>query len=323
MPTRPAGGQDEPPHGPKLLRGQVESPEDRRGVDFAQPPAHRIAERVGLLEDFLEHVVRVAAAVDVGRRQVDHLHLVRDADHVLLEHLQRVCGQHRQLVVGQVDNSIGEARQRGRIAGQKVLAAAHADDQRAAQSRGDDGLGGVAEENRQPVSAAKLGEGRLDGLDENRRGGLQAGVRVSQPPLQAAINQVRDRFGIGGGRKPIAFRLQRLPDLLIVFDHAVVYDRHRGIPPHVGMGIVDRRRTVRGPAGMADADVGLHGTVREALRQFLDLSHGLADGKRPRRPRRGDAGAVVAAVFQPAQAGQQELHGVTRSYVSNDSTHRL
>src|SRR5207245_11082765 len=68
MPRGAAGGEDDAVHLEQLLVVDVEPPQPRRALFLEQAAAQRIAQAFGLLQDFLEHEMRVAAALD--RREV-------------------------------------------------------------------------------------------------------------------------------------------------------------------------------------------------------------------------------------------------------------
>ena len=123
----------------KLLRREVQAAELGGGVLVVQAAAHRVFERFGLLEDLLEHVVRKAAQLDVGRfdRQVVDAG-ARCGPCSRCVTSQRVGGDQGDLMIGQIDDLVGAAGQRRGVAGDEVLAVADADDQRAALPGGDD-----------------------------------------------------------------------------------------------------------------------------------------------------------------------------------------
>ncbi|MGC4001820.1 MAG: hypothetical protein QM811_01165 [Pirellulales bacterium] len=64
---------------------------------------------------------------------------------VAMDDPQMIGRDDRQFVVGQIDDFFGVTDQRRRVAGQEVLAFAHADHQRAAEPRGEDRAGNVFE----------------------------------------------------------------------------------------------------------------------------------------------------------------------------------
>ena len=156
VPTRAAGGHDDAADRAELLRREVQAAELGRGGVAVEPAAHGVLDRLGLLEDLLEHEVREAALGDVAGLEVEHVDAVVDVALVAVDHAQAVGRDHRQLVVGQVDDLVGVAGQGRGVAGHEMLAGAHADDQRAAQPGGDQHVGPVAEEDRQPVGALEL-----------------------------------------------------------------------------------------------------------------------------------------------------------------------
>ena len=59
-------------------------------------------------------------------------------------------------MVRQVNDPIGVARQRRRIASDEVFVVANPDDQRTAESSGDDQVAVIAEQDHQPVGTAKF-----------------------------------------------------------------------------------------------------------------------------------------------------------------------
>ena len=73
---RAAAGQNDPSTSRKLLGRHVQAAEFRRAFFAAEPAAHGIPHRVGLLKDFLEHVVRVIAFLDVAVGELNFADLV-------------------------------------------------------------------------------------------------------------------------------------------------------------------------------------------------------------------------------------------------------
>ena len=160
VPTRAAGGHHEAPHRAELLRREVQAAELGRGRVEVEPAAHGVLDRLGLLEDLLEHVVGVAAQVDVAGLEVERAGRGgRRGPESRWIDPQRVGREHGQLVVGQVDDLVGVAGQRRGVAGDEVLAVAHADHQRAAQPGGDHHLRPVAKDDRQAVGPLELRQG--------------------------------------------------------------------------------------------------------------------------------------------------------------------
>src|SRR5690606_12595306 len=80
---------------------------------------------------------------------------------------------------------------------------------------------------------------------------------------------------------------------------------HDALPISMRMGIALIRRAMRRPAGMADPGLAADRITHQQIRQCDQL----ADRAAPIQPalmQRGDAGAVIAAVFQPLQRFQDQ-----------------
>ncbi len=275
--------------------------------------------------------MRIAVEHHFFCRQLQGTHGVRNVALVAIDHGQRFGGYDRQLMIGQVDDLIGVARQWRGVAGDQVLAVAHADDQRAAQPRGNHHVGIIAKQHDQPVGTLQLGNGPSYGLDERTvprchgAGAFEPTDRDVQATgellVQATGHQVGDHFGIGSGTKRETFALQACFERAEVFDHAVV-DHGNGAlgPANVRMGVGVGRRAVRRPAGVANADIAGRGMVGQLLRQHGEPACPLGHQQRIAVDR-GDTGAVITAIFEAPQAVEQVGGGVARPDISDNSTH--
>ena len=121
--------------------------------------------------------------------------------------------------------------------------------------------------------------------------------------------------------EPEPLGLQHLAQLHEVFDDAVLHDGELAVVAHVRVGVRLRRRAVRCPARMAEADIAVKiATVMRFGQQILDLAAGL--GKLDRAAvEHGDAGRVITAVFELLQPFEKDRRSLLRADVSNDSTH--
>ena len=139
---------------------------------------------------------------------------------------------------------------------------------------------------------------------------------------------MHDDFGVGLAVKHIAFGLQRRAQFVMVFNDAVVDQRnlcrpliHRaGAVAEMRMRVVNRRRAVRGPAGVGNA-----GGAFELFGADLRLQFGHARGAaRPLQSAgmNGDAARVIAPVFQPLQALNQDGNDVLGRNRCNNAAHR-
>ena len=109
----------------------------------------------------------------------------------------------------------------------------------------------------------------------------------------------------------------------VVFDDAVVDDDERAAAVAVGMGIFFGGAAVGGPAGVADAEGAVDGGVGDGDFEVAELAGGSAEGEAFGATGDGDAGGVVAAVFEAAEAFNDDGDDRLRSDVTDDSTHGL
>ncbi len=170
------------------------------------------------------------------------------------------------------------------------------------------------------VVAAQLGERGPHGSD--------------QVTLVVTRDEVRDDLGVGLGGEDAAALQQFLLERHVVLDDPVDDDVDPIGGVEVRMGVLLAYPAVRSPARVPDADGGGgvgdgHGGAavacgragRELGLELVEVAHRahrldvIADDQR-------DAGAVVAPVLQPSQAGEDELLGRALSDVANDAAHR-
>ena len=180
--------------------------------------------------------------------------------------------------------------QRQRVRPDIGLAIAIADDQRRAAAGADQQIGMVAEGDRQRKGTAQARQHSGDGF-------LRTAARFDQPR-----HEMRDHFAIGIAFERAAIGAQFGAQFLIVLDDSIVHQRH--LPGRMRMRILRGRRAVRGPARMRDAGVTGGGVVRQFDHQIVELALG-APADQFALVERADPGAVIAAVFHPAQAIDQ------------------
>src|SRR6187397_346455 len=94
------------------------------------------------------------------------------------------------------------------------------------------------------------------------------------------------------------------------------------------MGIDVGRWSVRGPAGMSDADVARCGCIFERCGQMVDASGSLGDRDFTDAGfawigNAGDPGTIVAAIFQATEARQNEVDRWGVSDIADDSAHDI
>ena len=134
---------------------------------------------------------------------------------------------------------------------------------------------------------------------------------------------MRQHLGVGAGFEFVAGGEQFLFERVVIFDDAVVDDGDPAGLVEVRMGIDVRRRAVRGPAGVADAEIARDRFgFQQAGEAFVDFALFLADEQFV-AVQHGHARAVVAAIFQPPQSFEQDGRGRFFTDVSNDAAHKF
>src|SRR5439155_21828406 len=132
-------------------------------------------------------------------------------------------------------------------------------------------------------------------------------------------DEMGEHFGIGGRLKSVALEL--LFQSIVILDDPVVHHGNPAALVPMRVGVLVRRRSVGGPASVAEAHDAGHRFARQHRgKAFVDLSGALADRKRAiakdSQPR-----AVIAAIFEPAQAIQQDRGSLLLAHVTNNSAH--
>ena len=266
-----------------------------------------VADRARLLVDFLLHEVAVRAQLQRGQRHVGDVHVTLHLRVLRIEHAHAVAGDFGGVAFFEEDDFARCADDRGHVGGDEVLALAEADQQRAAHARGHHGRRIAPVDHRQRVRAVQF----LHRL-------LQRTQQV-QTLRAVMVDQVGDDFGVGLRGELVAQRTQAFALRLVVLDDAVVHQRQFAVTD-VRMRVVFGDAAMRGPARVADAEGGV-----EAFGQRGGFHLGDAAGATHAAHRfaidHRDAGRIVAAVFQPLQAIDQQRDHVTVGDGADDSTH--
>ena len=316
MVCRAAARDDDAVHLAQFLRGHVDAAQPRARVLGREASAQRIAHGMGLLEDFLEHVVGVVAQLHVVAGEVHLRHLVAARDAALQRaDLEAVALDHGHVVVLQVDGLLRMRDDRLRIAGQEVLALAQPDRQRTAAPRADEHVGHVEVHHRDAVGADHLLERRARGFQQPCLGVRAAGLVVE------LADEVGQDLGVGLRAKLMPRLHERRAEHLVVFDDAVVHERQPAglVEVRVRVGIVGL--AVGGPARVGDADLAGRFVLLQQIRERLDAALALA-GLDQAAVDGGQPGGVVAAVFEPPQAVEEDGGRGGLADVADDSAHK-
>ena len=131
-----------------------------------------------------------------------------------------------------------------------------------------------------------------------------------------------DDFCVGFGYEFVALGAEFLLESEVILDDAVVDDDEGAGAIAVGVGVLFGGTAVGGPAGVADAEGAVERIVGDEGFEVAEFAGGAAElhdavgGSSD-----GDACGVIAAVFEAAQAFDDDGHGGIGANVSDDSTH--
>ncbi len=132
-------------------------------------------------------------------------------------------------------------------------------------------------------------------------------------------DQMCHDLGVGLALEGASLGDEFVAQRLEILDDAVVYERD--LAGRMRVGIVLRRRAVRGPAGVGDADQAGQRFRIQLARQIVELAFGAAAFELAVVDR-ADAGRVIAAIFEPPQPGHQPLRNVFLAHNADNAAHR-
>ena len=278
-----------------------------RGLEARlEPAAQRAPQRLGLVGDLLAHVVVERALVE-GLVLPDHRRRRLDgAGAVELARLVAVGAHDRDLAVVEMDDTGGMPHEGRRVRAEQHLLVAEAQHHRAAVARHD-----------QHVGTLGIHDGKAIGADhqlqDRAHHGLQRRAVVHQR------DQMGDHLGVGVGAEGRAPGGELRPQRGGVLDDAVVHDGVAAGAVAMGMGVAVARLAVGRPARMGDAGRALE-AQRLQLIQFAHAALALGDLERA-FVGDGDAGRIVAAIFQAVEPGHQDGGSLALADVADDAAH--
>ena len=257
--------------------------------------------------------MRVSALFCRGNFPVNVVVLLFDRQLHRVIDLNGVARQNGDLAVFHVRNVSCVLDERRHVGGDEVAAVAVAKQQRRVLSRRIQPLRIVCADDAEGVRA-------LDAVQHHVDRVLHA-VYLVEP--QAIFQQLRDDLAVRFRCELYTLLLEKFPDLQIVFNDAVVYQRDFAVLGHMGVGVDIVRFAVCRPAGMADADRAVHeravrrlfGQVCEPALAFGDVQHAVL--------RHADTRRVIAPVLQPRKALEQNGRSLLLADITYDSTHKI
>ena len=277
-----------------------------------------VADGAGLLKDFLEHEVLVAALFRLDGIPEDALEGALDGVAVEVGELDALAGEDGHVAVGEEVEIAGVVEDAGDVGGDEVFAIADADDGGGSKAGDDDFVGVVGGEDAEGEGSGEALHGAADGVFE---GNGVAGFFVGGEFL---LDEVGDDFGISLGYKFVALADELLFELEVVFDDAVVDDDEAAGAVAMGVGVFFGGAAVGGPAGMADAEGAVDGLLEEDVFELAELAGSAAELEAVAIAADGDAGGVVAAIFEAAESFNDDGDDFrTVADVTDDAAHRF
>ena len=239
---------------------------------------------------FLFHEMAIIALAGGGARNSGELDLAHHFRTGGVMKPRAGAVQHRPIAFFEIGNAPCERSQRQRVRSHKHLPLTKADSERRALAGADQQIRMARENHRQR-------KGAMHPLQRCRCGSFGR-----MTALQEIIHQKREGFSIGFGLKGVAARFQFGAQLRVVFDDTVMDNNHARRT--MWMRIARGWRAMRGPARMTNAGGAGQRACFQGRGQIPELALStpainLAVNKG------GDAGTVIAAIFQTPQRFQK------------------
>ena len=199
--------------------------------------------------------------------------------------------KHGRVAVLEIRNRVGEGSERDGVGAEIHFTVAIADRERRALARADE-----------EVVLAREQEGERECAPQPRhRSRHRVGRRAAV--LHLPRHEVGDHLGVGLGAELRARFFQFLAQLAEILDDAVV-DNGK-VLSGVGVRVAFGRPAVGRPAGVADTDGAGERLTREPGLKIAQLAFGPPSDELAAF-QRGDAGGVVAPVFEPLERIDQQ-----------------
>ena len=223
-------------------------------------PRNALSERIGLLVDFLVHVVRCITEFRLTPRIFEHRDARLNAVPLHRRDAERIAVDNSHVAVLKVDHALGMRSQRVRIARHEGFTVALADDERGAVSGANQHVMVLEEDAKAPCAT------------QSPKGGLDR-FQWRCTLVERKGDHLSDDFRVGFADAGDASCFQALAKLLEILNDAVVNKVDLAVVRSVRMRVDLRYTAVGGPAGMGDAERALHGGRKNGF----EVGH-LADG---------------------------------------------
>ena len=279
---------------------------------YVDAPAHAIKQAIRLLENLLEHEIRIASLFQLAKIDVHRFHRRVHARVVHIHHLQLVSGtDDGDVPVFQVHHLVSVFHNRSGIRGQiKLIVAPDAHHQRTALACGDDLFGMPFVQYRDGIGTDDLMQGHLHGTQQ-----IQIIAHLD------IFNELHQHFGIRLAAELHAALLQTFLQRGIVLDDAVMDQRQVARCRIMGMGVFCTWFAMRGPTRMGDTDMPAHVFCFHRAFQIADLAFRLIHIQISRITDQSHAGTVITTVLQTLKSFYQNGVSLSLTYISDYSTH--
>ena len=313
VPRGAASHEDDAPGVEKPLSVVHDARQDhvvRLGVD---PAPNAVHDGLGLLEDLLEHEVRIAALFELGDAELQLL----DVDLALLVveryDLQRVVAIHdHYLAVIDIDDLVRIFHDRRRVRCQEKLLVADTDDHRAAAACRDDLILVALLHYGDSVCADHLLQCLLDGLQQ------RAVVRRTD-----VFDQIDQYLRVSVALECVTVFDQRLFQHPVIFDDTIVDQGDIARIGVVGMGVDVVRFAVCRPTGVGDADRSVQILGFDEMFQIGDFALAFEHVQNSFPIDQCESCAVVTAIFQAVKSFYQNGVSLPFTHVTYNSTHNV
>src|SRR5437667_10490663 len=279
-------------------------------VDVAvatHPPEDRLAERLRLLVDLLEHEMLVTALLGGLRRPRDQRLGALAADAVDTGDLDARRPDVGTLALLEEDDPPGVREDRGNVARDEGFLPIQPDDERDVLASANEPADLALVHDDEGIRTLELAEGRTHGIREIALIGL--------------LDEVRDRLRVGLGRQRVTARLEPIAQLAEVLDDAVVDHRDIAGAVLMGMGVQVVRSTMGRPTGVGEPDRGVRRAIGDRRLEVGELAGLLLDEQVAGLIDEGDASRIVATVFEPLEPLDQDRARFSWSRVADDAAH--
>ena len=312
VPAGAASHDDDAPCACQLLAEVDDGTEGDAVALHIDASTHAVAQAVGLFEDFLHHKERVAALLQLAEGDINLLHLGMLCLVVDVHHFQLLAQlQNSDVAVVQIDHLIGIFRYGAGIGSQvEIAVSTETHDQRRALAGADDGVGVLAVEDGNGVSAYHLMQCHLHRFEQREV--------VAHHDMFDELHQhlgVRDTLERNAACHEVLF------DGGVVLDDAVMDESQTSGSRIMGVCIGAVGLAVGGPTGVSDACAAADVLVLAKCFEVSHLAFCLIYVETAVRGNHGNASAVITAILQSFQTLDQNGICLLLADISYNSTH--